>query len=363
MLDEEALKSAVGAGIISAEQAGKLSALLAMRGAADEPSAATEDERFKLFTGFNDVFLALGVGLVSAACFSQWSGYGPSPSLLPLVFGAILAWAFAELLVGRHRALLPGIVACASFALFIGILFSHVLADVLLPAVPTLTTPSGAKAYGARAFNVPWTFGMLGSLVAAVAFYVRFRFPFALLVAGSSAAGLVSNGAMWAFGKDDSNAVYALALAAGLALFALAMRFDASDTARATRRSDCGFWLHLSAAPFIVYPLITLTTGGLSKEGTGNALMVLAITCILALVALIADRRALLVSSLVSVGVAIGYLIKTAAIPADSALTVTLGTLGVLVVVMGLGWHKLRTVVLAPFASNSLLKYLPPVTP
>ena len=165
------------------------------------------------------------------------------------------------------------------------------------------------------------------------------------------------------FFGPEATPVYALALAAGLGLFALAMRFDASDTERATRRSDCGFWLHLSAAPFIVYPLITLTTGGLQKEGAGNALTVLAVTALFALVALIVDRRALLVSSLLSIGVAIGYLIKTAAIPADSAFTVTLGTLGVLVVVMGLGWHRLRNAVLAPFASNPFLKCLPPVTP
>ena len=359
MPDQDALKSAVAAGILSQEQAGKLAAHLASRAVGDDaPALATEDERFRLFTGFNDVFLALGVALVSAACFSQWNGFGPAPSLLPLILGAILAWAFAELLVGRHRALLPGIVACASFALFVGMLAYHVLPAVV--GYPPLHNASAADNW--RRIAAPWTFAMMGSFAAAAAFYARFRFPFATLVGGLTAAAAVISAAQLFFGPE-ATPVYALALAAGLGLFALAMRFDASDTERATRRSDCGFWLHLSAAPFIVYPLITLTTGGLQKEGAGNALTVLAVTALFALVALIVDRRALLVSSLLSIGVAIGYLIKTAAIPADSAFTVTLGTLGVLVVVMGLGWHRLRNAVLAPFASNPFLKCLPPVTP
>ena len=39
-----------------------------------------------------------------------------------------------------------------------------------------------------------------------------------------------------------------LVFAAGIAIFTYAMRWDISDRARQTRRSDVAFWLHLLAA-------------------------------------------------------------------------------------------------------------------
>lgn len=346
---------AVKAGIVTAEQAERLATFLAAREASCDPAMSSEDERFRLFNGFNDVFLALGVALVSAACFSQTGMRDANLNLVPNALGALLAWVFAELLVARHRSLLPGIVACASFALFSGILAR----DVLVEPLGELLKSAGPW----RPDGIKLTLFTAGAFCAASLFFARFRFPFAVLIAGGSAAAGVMSAAFAAFGASATRPVYSLTLVAGLALFALAMRFDASDTARQTRRSDCGFWLHLAAAPFVVYPLIALTTGGFARESASNAIAVLAIGGLLALVALVVDRRALLVSSLLSLGVAIGYLIRTAAIPSDAAVTVTLGVLGVLVVVMGLGWQRLRAAVLSPFRNSPLLALLPPVHP
>jgi hypothetical protein len=44
----------------------------------------------------------------------------------------------------------------------------------------------------------------------------------------------------------------------GVGVFLYAMRWDSSDPARVTRRSDVAFWLHLLAAPMIVHPVFTL---------------------------------------------------------------------------------------------------------
>ena len=40
-------------------------------------------------------------------------------------------------------------------------------------------------------------------------------------------------------------------LVLGIGVFLFAMRWDSSDPARVTRRSDVAFWLHLLAAPMI----------------------------------------------------------------------------------------------------------------
>lgn len=56
-------------------------------------------------------------------------------------------------------------------------------------------------------------------------------------------------------------------LVAALAVFALAMRYDISDPHRLTLRSDIAFWLHLAAAPALLYAMlgfiVTFGQGGI----------------------------------------------------------------------------------------------------
>ena len=85
-------------------------------------------------------------------------------------------------------------------------------------------------------------------------------------------------------------------------VFSFAMRFDLSDRLRATRRSDCAFWLHVLAAPLLVHSLVGLVSDNTFKPDTFAAIMIVVIALLLTIVALIIDRRALLVSALVYVG-------------------------------------------------------------
>ena len=88
----------------------------------------------------------------------------------------------------------------------------------------------------------------------------------------------------------------------GLVVFGIAMRFDMSDTARRTRRTDIAFWLHLLAAPFIVHPVVQLI--GCDREPDRRRRLAIArdVRRSSSVVALIVDRRALLVSSLAYLG-------------------------------------------------------------
>jgi hypothetical protein len=53
-----------------------------------------------------------------------------------------------------------------------------------------------------------------------------------------------------------------------LVVFGIALRWDASDRERRTRRADVAFWLHLLAAPLLVHPVFTtLGTWGGSIDG------------------------------------------------------------------------------------------------
>jgi hypothetical protein len=116
--------------------------------------------------------------------------------------------------------------------------------------------------------------------------------------------------------------VLSLVLLLGLGVFLFAMRWDSSDPARVTRRSDVAFWLHLLAAPMIVHPvfaLLGLTTGTASL---GEALVVIVLYLVLASVALAIDRRALLVSALAYVLFALSQLFRQfGAVELNVALT------------------------------------------
>ena len=124
-------------------------------------------------------------------------------------------------------------------------------------------------------------------------------------------------------GVDAENIFIPLVFVTGLAIFAFAMRWDGSDRARTTRRSDVAFWLHLAAAPMIAHPLfhwLGVTDGG--NIGVGGAIGVLAVYVLFGIVALAIDRRALLVSALAYVLIALTFLFeKFGAVELTFALT------------------------------------------
>jgi hypothetical protein len=138
-----------------------------------------------------------------------------------------------------------------------------------------------------------------------------------------------------------------LLLACGLAVFALAMRFDLSDPQRLTRRTDIAFWLHMLAAPLIVHPLIRgfLWADGTPDE-TGAAWPMLATFAVLGLVAVLVDRRALLVSGLAYAGIAFASLVRDSGV-AGSSTPLTILVLGAFILLISALWHPLRRAVLA----------------
>jgi len=295
--------------------------------------------------------------------------------LLSLIGGAII-WALAELLVARLRLVLPGILLVCFFAVFI-----MLAAPVDFSLGPSQAVDSLAAWFvhprqpnGAPNAGVIWPLILIGYMAIGVAatalFYARFRLPFALLLISG---GIVTAVLAWTQLNWPLTAKYFEAyvlLACGLAVFVAAMAFDASDRERLTRRADCAFWLHLLAAPLIVHSLVELVwqrgPGGsrfTTPLTTETAVAIAVIVAALAVVAIITDRRALLVSALTYLGIIIGYAI-TRTIgqqDADKSFVVfaTLVVLGALVVALGVGWQPMRRVFLALLPAG-FVNRLPP---
>jgi hypothetical protein len=351
------IDDAVAQGIVTPEQAAALRELAEQR-ERERAAALSHEERFRFLRGFNDIFFSIGVVL-----FLLGLAYYTPPGTAGIIVMAVVVWGLAEILVKRLRLVLPGILLAAAFVVLV------LAASVGLPVegrfgseiawhVPTdwsllqllRNYPGGPLAFTVRA---------LAPAAAAGAFYWRFKLPFALLPMAASLVIAAFGLASLLFPHAPAVGDTVFSFVSGFAVFAAAMGFDMSDRERVTRRADCAFWLHLLAAPLIVRSAMSLSALPLaSGPGRGtSALAVIAIVAMLAVVALLIDRRALLVSGLAYLGGAIGYLVSG---NAGSTLAATLVILGALVLTLGAGWMPLRRLLLALIPS-AITNHLPPV--
>ena len=315
MYSQEDLNSAVAAGAITSDAANALRAHVA----ASRDAVPADAEHFRLITGFNDIFVSIGavILLMAMAAIGDaiWTNNnGPSPVSAALVAGT--AWMLAEFFTAKKRMALPSIILLLAFVggtfmTFVGLIVaafdgSNSPADtvgVLLLALSGLLT-AGAAWLHWRRFMVPIT-----------------------IAAGTAAiAGTVIALIVAAIGPKNPNMetiILSLVFVAGLVIFAFAMRWDMSDPRRETRRSDVAFWLHLLAAPMIAHPIFALI-GVIDGDniGVGAAVGVLAVYVVFGLVALAVDRRALLVSALAYVLIALTFLFREfGAVELNFALT------------------------------------------
>lgn len=349
MIRDEDLDAAVAAGIVEAGQATRLRDLAARRqvSPATAPAGDPDEEKFRLIGGFSDVFVTIGVMLLAAALFGLADVLGFGQGFL--FVGIVVAWGLAEVFSRHLKLALPSIVLAIMFAGSVGAL------------VLTLSS-NGILSFDLFRQGVfAFAFSGLSVAIASRLHDWRFRVP---INGAITAAGLLA--VVWAVlvGVEPRMAArYFAPISAvlGLAVFSAAMYFDVSDPRRATRRSDIAFWLHLLAAPLIVHPLISLTINGVSSLNDYDAAIVLGVFAVLALVAIVIDRRALLVSGLGYAGFAMAYLIGSRV--TDQGLGLPLTLLGLAVVVLGLsaGWRTLRAIVVPLLPLGGLVAYLPPI--
>jgi hypothetical protein len=350
----EDLKAAASAGLISADQAETLTRFLAQRQAGVAAGAAMavplpdDGERFKLIGGFNDLFVAIGIGLVYWALLS-FLGAGTIASPVALMTAsAVVAWALAEVFTRRMRLALPSILLALIFCVSAG----GVLGVWFVPGIDSNLWDTLAFATSRTAL-LPG----LAVLAASALHFWRFRVPIdvAIMVAAVLATLLTAFAQLnTAFVVDHGNA---LILGTGLIIFAIAMAFDMSDPIRRTWRSDAAFWLHMMAAPAIVHPAIFGIAGGPTQLTQSSPAVILILFAVFSLVAIIIDRRALIVSALAYAGGAIGYYLNDDLFGGTGFAVLALGA-----VILGLsaGWRSIRRLIVPLLPLGALKDRLPP---
>lgn len=341
MLKQKDLEAAVAAGIISEDQADELNNFAAQQ-RRPRNFAVGKDERFKLLGGMNDFFVAIGVVLLGLGV-----SYGASTFETPAGYlvGLFLMWALGELLTTKLRLTAPSIVIATFLPIFAFMSAKgFVTANEQWPAMAKDLLTSGS------------------ALAIAVLHYLRFRLPYSAAVIAIALFVLLMRNLGLEFGSQSTAWNQVVIFGYGLAVFIVAMCFDMRDTERLTRQADKGFWLHLVAAPMIAHPLISYLSGGTTGSGEA-ALIVILVAAVLAVIALLIDRRALVVVSLGYLAGAITYGVTqlSSAQNAGTKAMFTLLLLGAIIVALGVGWHRLRRGLMRSLPDSSFKSYLPPI--
>ena len=337
MYSESDIDGAVAAGVIPRDVA------TAFRNhvAAGRDAPAVDEEHFRLLTGFNDIFVTIAIALLLAAVAQIG---GAITEALGGAFVAIAAWALAEYFTRRRHMALPSIVLLLAFvggvaATMIGAL---VHADPDLPDRVNALIAAGIALVTAGAAWLHWR---------------RFMVPITVAAGAVALVGLAIGLAIAAV-PTIKNSLYPLLLIGGLAMFALAMRWDMSDRDRETRRADVAFWLHLAAAPMIAHPIFQMLGVFGPNVSIGTATIVLALYLAFAFVALAVDRRALLVSGLIYVLYAMWAVIRGAG-AVDLGWALTALVIGAALLTLSAFWHPMRRAVIGTL--GNLGNRLPPV--
>ena len=214
------LEEAVEAGVIDQDTAKRLEPYLAAGGTpAERPDP--DDEKLRLVTGFNDIFVTIGLLMFLGALGYMLSGQGLISSLVL----AAAAWGLAEFFTRMRRMALPSIVL---LIVFVGAVFVAVQAT-------TATSVWGAVIQDSPGLTV---IAGIAAAVAAGVHWWRFQVPITVAAGAAALVAIVlSLGAMAAPELvTEHPAVVFLPL--GLLVFALAMWFDSADLKRQTAEID-----------------------------------------------------------------------------------------------------------------------------
>lgn len=283
------------------------------------------EEPLKFIRSFGDIFISLGVLLLAISVnMAELKG-------LYLVVPVIGFVAISEWLVRVRKLALPGIMILLSILFFVNEAVSaHIDSAILVKT------------------------GLIG--LTSFLFYLRYKMPFSLLPLASSIAGMV----IMQLGLDVlQNPVVFVVM--GFMVFVVAMLFDSRDTKRVSHLSDSAFWLHLLASPLLVHGVMVSMffsdqpwINAFSKEA-----VVLVFFVIFFLLALLVDRRAMLISTQIYVIYSLTNFLQGSLNSSQNVLIFVLIILGLSVIFFGTYWYKTRSFIFGFLSGSAISKYIP----
>lgn len=351
MYSESELANAVEAGVLTPEAA----AAFRNHVAAGRATPAVDEEHFKLLSGFNDIFVAIAATLILVAAarlggfVGEWLigiGNQTRQAGANMIGGgaavAATSWMLAEYFTAKRRMALPSILLLLGFVAGAG----ATIAGLFVANIPWIaeTFHVVTDVQEQRVAGVIATAAGGLTAIAAWVHWRRFMVPITV-AAGALAVVGVAVGLIVTLIPAAKDAINPILLVSGVAVFALAMRWDMTDLQRRTRRSDVAFWLHLAAAPLIAHPVFHMLGVFDGVIAPSMAALVIALYVVFAAIALAVDRRALLVSSLVYVLWAMYTLFsQSATVELSAALTALV--IGSALLTLSAFWQPMRRTVI-----------------
>lgn len=322
MITKELLNKAANEGIIRPAQVEPLLAFL--QNPTVESTSQTE-EPLRFVRSFGDIFIALGICIL---VFSIGSLPISSYEYLVPIIGFVL---LAEWLVRIRQLSLPGMAILISIIYLVhqAITFDSEQSTLLGLGLTSLT-----------------------SLV----FYLRYKMPFSLL---PLAGGLVAIAVIQIGASILANPIIISGL--GLAVFTVAMLFDIRDTKRQNHLSDSAFWLHLLASPLIVHGTMVsmLASDQAWAQVLDKEIFILIFFIGFLLLALLLDRRAMLISTQLYMIYALTQLFQGQLNNTQNTLVYIMMALGFFIIFFGTYWYKTRRVIFSFMSSSNFSRYVP----
>lgn len=381
MISTETLDHAVSTGVLTPVQRDRLFELERDSLPLSEDEAASDEENLRLIGGGNDLFVTVGVVLLTAGAYFVLTTMLPGQTLWIAGLLAAFAWLVAEIVTRQHRMKLSSTVLSLVFVASIAVLIGLQVLERTALSVPN----SLWQVLALRQTIAPAGYLLLGGVIAAAALYFwRFRVPVlagviaiaatllaflqtALWLYDGVAAGAVTPPTIEQIPELVRAALY-MPLVSGLIVFGIAVTLDILDRERRKVWSDCAFWLHVVSAPMLVHPLFIMATGQdvvfghIEPDTSATALLALLIIGFV-YVALAIDRRSLLVPTLAYFGsLGIYFLVNSAAnttgIPPFALILLVVGAL---IITFGAGWQHIRRLIIRPTLPTSVLNRLPPI--
>lgn len=318
MYTEEDIASAITSGVLTPETAAAFRAHVAKL----KSRLPADEEYFRLVSGFHDIFVVIACLLLLTSVASIGAVLAP---WLGAVGVSAVAWTLAESFTRKRRMALLAIVLALAF---IG---GTLVAGFLFLGKTTHATFAASALAGVSAW-LHW---------------LRFQVPITV-AAGVASVGGAFVALLFLAVPEATNWTTAISLTAGIAVFALAMRWDAVDPARETRRADVAFWLHLLAAPLLVHPVFAFL-GVFEGQTTGRqAIAVMMLYVAIALISLCIDRRALMASALIYVLYTFSALLNRYGVVSLNYAIAGL-VIGSALLLLSAFWHPSRSLVLRLF--------------
>jgi hypothetical protein len=374
MFDKSDIRAAVEAGALTNDQATRLEGFLKAR---NDPDRMLDPENLRFLSNFNDVFLTIGMvilitGIAVFSGITFWNMFGLShlvsgdvsslnTAKLALVLTPVpvlvIAWLLAEYFCGRRRLLLPSMALSVAIVLA-GAIFATAL---LTPVNETDIARIGDDA-GSYLFSMGYaSFG--AAAIASGAIFWRFRLPFSLFLLALSVAGLFYT-AVARIGGENLVFSGAVTLGVGIGTLLFAVWFDMRDPLRASRNADNAFWLHMAAAPQILWGVRGLILGsGFAPASVIDAAVMLTVLIAFALLSLALNRRALIVSGLITYATTLWVLVDKVGGGGVNTLMLTALIVGGSIVLLGGGWRTARRVLLKPLPTTGMTGRIFPPEP